>query len=92
MFATLHTTNAGYNMLPVVSFGTVLMTYKNNLLTRGDEQGAIPVIRWVFSEPTPDFTLQLTLTAYGVMEMALVFVEGEGGTCRCYQSDWIVVE
>ena len=68
----------------------LILTYKNNLLTRGDAQGTVPVIRFNAVNQT-EFTLVIILGVIGVLEMCLILVDSEGGLFSAYQSDWIVV-
>jgi hypothetical protein len=68
---------------------TLFVTFRNNLATRGDAQGTIPVLELSIADNSA-FILEVTLRFSAHVSMALIHTDSEE-SFRAYESEWLIV-
>jgi hypothetical protein len=67
----------------------LFVTFRNNLATRGDAQGTIPVLELSISG-SEIFNLEVTLRFSAHVSMALIYTDSEE-SFGAYESEWLIV-
>lgn len=74
-----------------VDLDYILLSFMENAGTRGDAQGAIPVLRFDGPVPSGQHPLVLTLKHYGEVSMGLKTLATTSGDEAMMEMDWVVV-